>query len=138
MAAIYQWFVDTDVIVTTTLYPVEAQDALVFDIDLSGSSMTEMNRDKLDIGQTFLTITRTDVLITGTADPDSLDMGQTFLTITRTDVLIDATADPDSLDIGQTFLDISRSDILIRAQHPENGVYMTIGLDEAGTSLDPV
>jgi hypothetical protein len=39
MAAIYMWPIDDGVVVTTTLYPVEAQDSLAYSMDIQAGAM---------------------------------------------------------------------------------------------------
>lgn len=45
MAAIYQWFIGKEVVLTTTLYPLEAGDAIDLTITLDGVYMSDVPDD---------------------------------------------------------------------------------------------
>lgn len=47
MAAIYQWFVGHEIVVTTTPYPVDVQEAIVFGVTLSAGNMSLLPREYL-------------------------------------------------------------------------------------------
>lgn len=52
MAAIYMWPTDNQIILTTTLYPVDVQDGLTFSARVSGGAMAEIAKDYItsDLG----------------------------------------------------------------------------------------
>ena len=138
MAAIYQWFVDNDVIVTTTLYPAETQDGVTFSISLASGALQPIDSGAYDISNTFKAVNRYVILITGEPDPEQLDISHELVNVTLYQILIAGEPDPENMGISQSFLDINRYDILITAYHPENGINFTTTLDSTACYLNPI
>ena len=61
MAAIYMWPVDDQILLTTTLYPVEVNDSLEINVTLSGGFLELIPGSSLESTQTILDGTYTQV-----------------------------------------------------------------------------
>jgi hypothetical protein len=63
---------------TTTLYPLEAQDALEFSVTLAEGSMAPIPEDNMDHGATFLSGTLEDKLVSYEMEPEGMDLTIAF------------------------------------------------------------
>lgn len=55
MAAIYQWYEDLGVIFTTTIYPIESQDAITFSVSFQGGYLNVPEEDFWQWSQSMVT-----------------------------------------------------------------------------------
>ncbi len=115
MAAIYQWEVAGIVytLYTTTLYPIEAVEALVFTIDLDSGSMVEIATDEIALGMSLIAAT----LIS---------------------ILLEVPEQEDKIDLGISLIAATLESKLITTYHPDQGLIMTIDLDDANCSMTNV
>jgi hypothetical protein len=115
MAAIYQWFeglVEVQ-IWTTTLYPLEAAEGILFSTDL-------------DIGQFQL------------LPNDTAQYTSTFLDADKELILLSTGPHDDFGQYASAFLDADKESKLVTIYSPDQGLIMDIDLDTANCSMDAV
>jgi len=136
MAAIYQWFVGKEVVYTTTLYPLEAGDALDFTVTLEEFSMSALPEDFMEFGVTFLSGLLEDILIEWGPPDDAVDFGVTFVSGLLETILIDWGPPDDYGEFGVTFISGLLEDKLVEIYAPDEALNMAIALHSI--SMTPV
>lgn len=129
MAAIYQWFEDVEVILTTTLYPIETQENLDISFDMDWAIEWEVPVDQGEAGAFFVGGSRQDELIELPLETDQGEVGAFFTGGIREDILIELPPETDAGEVGAFFTGGDRFDILIEIYTPTQN--LNIGFDVA-------
>ena len=123
-------------VLTTTLYPLEAADAIDLSITLDSFSMSPVPNDALDLGVEFTSGVLEDILLITPTYPDDLDLGVVFTNGLLEDILLSNGPYPDDLDLGVSFVDGLLEDKLVSIYSPDEALEMSITLDSL--SMTPV
>ena len=97
MAAIYQWFTGKEVVLTTTLYPLEATDAVDLSIQLNNFLMRPVEEDAMDLSFSFVSGELEQILLQAPHSIQSPCFGFTLIILNLLDGII-------INDTGQRFL----------------------------------
>ena len=138
MAAIYQWFVGDVQILTTTIYPIEAEESLQTSVSFDAGYAGPIQFEKMDYGMTLLSMDVFPILIELPEEEDKMDYGMTLLSMDVFEVLINIPAQEDKMDYGMTLLDMDVIPRLITIYSPDEELKSTIYLDSANCSMTPV
>lgn len=124
MAAIYQWYEDLGVILTTTLYPIEVVDAVQFDgASLTSGYLWNMPTDAIDHGTPQLVAAQLDhIRIEFTADPEAIDRSWSLVGAQLDHIRIEFSTDPESIDIGWALVNAGLDSKKVVAYHPDEAV----------------
>lgn len=122
MAAIYQWIVDTEVIVTTTPYPIESLEYLAVTANLQGFAMFDIAYDKLDMTQDLVAVELRVLLKAYGPELDQLDVTQDLLGIELRQLLKSYGPEQDKLDVTQDLVAVTLVEKLIRTQVLPHGL----------------
>lgn len=139
MAAIYQWFKSGEyMVLTTTLYPIEASEALVFSIDISAGSMDTIKDDAMKQGMTLLAGTLVLGLLDAPERNDGIITKLEVLEGTLNIILLDAPEQDDAMDHSLELLSGTLEEKLVTTYSPPQGLIMDINLDAPNCSMTPV
>ena len=128
MAAIYMWIEDQEVIVTTTLYPIEVIDGVDFAISLVSGLTQEVIEDAYDFSVTVLDVGLIEVLISEGPFDDAYDFSVTVLDVGLEQVLISEGPFDDAYDFTVTVLDVGLELKLVTGLMPDEGIDFAISL----------
>lgn len=125
---VYRWEVNTEqpLIATSNIYPLDAQDAMEFSIELTSAFMSPIPEDPMDIGVSFIDGSL-DVILeqTGPYD-DAADIGVSFLNGILRQILIDTGPYDDAADFGVAFLDGTLETKLVTDEAEPEGMEFSI------------
>ena len=130
-------------ILTTTIYPLEASEALQLSIALSDESYLQpIPEDAVDMDPAFFGATMFDVLISTGPFDDAVDLNvnidDSFQGATMTQVLISTGPFDDAVDLDHAFFGAIMEDKLVKVYAPDEALQLSIALDAAACSLTPV
>lgn len=136
MAAIYMWFEDEEVIVTTTPYPIE----IVEGINI-GATMLSIRMDPIPVDAyqtTFLALSGEvkDVLLTAPIEDDAYLTTFTALSGDVKDILIIAPTEDDAYSTTFTALTGTVRDAIVETWMPDEGLHF--GCTLLSISMTPV
>ena len=138
MAAIYMWF-ETDVqIWTTTLYPIEAVEGIMFTADLSYGDMHSIDEDSFTFNYGFDDAFVTPILLDGPTPEDDYNWEYGFDDAFVDDILLAGPVPEDDYNFSYGFDDAFIEDLLITAYYPDQGIIMSIDLNSSGCSMTDV
>jgi hypothetical protein len=123
---------------TSTLYPLEMEEALDIGIALGDASMSPIPEDSMEFGMTFLSGTLSQVLLETGPYEDEMQFGVSFLSGTLTQLLLETGPYDDAMNFGVTFLSGELVFKLIESYAPDEALQLGIALDEAACSMTPV
>lgn len=124
MAAIYQWFVNKAVVVTTTPYPIEVIESVEFDADVGAFNMRDIYGDDLESGWSFTTGELRVLLKSYGPDSDDVDSSWSFTTGEMRVLLREYGPDSDDVDVAWSFDAASLVLKLIQTQIYPHGLDM--------------
>ena len=137
MAAIYQWhFTGVEIVFTTTLYPLEAADAIDLSITLDSFSMHSIPQDAMDFGLSFVSGTLEQILIATGPYDDAMDFNLSFVSGLLEQILLTTGPYDDAMDFNLSFISGLLEDKLVRIYAPDEALEMSIVLDSL--SMTPV
>ena len=124
MAAIYQWYEDLGIILTTTLYPIEVVDAVQFNgANVTSGYLWNMPTAAIDHPLAQLIDAQLDhIRIEFTADPESIDLSWALTAAQLDHIRIEFTTDPESIDLGWALVDAALDSKKVLAYHPDEAV----------------
>lgn len=128
MAAIYQWFQIYEEEYTTTLYPLEVQDALLMSVDFSGGYMEIIDQDDITMHAEMVAATVRPLLLSAPEQEDDVTMHIELVNIAVRPLLLEAPEQEDDISMHIELVNITVETILITAYMPEQGVLMDIDL----------
>lgn len=128
MAAIYQWFQIYEEEYTTTLYPLEVQDALLMSVDFSGGYMAQIDQDSVTMGTEMVAGWIKVLLLSAPEQQDDITMGTEMVAGWIKQLLLSAPEQNDDITMGTEMVDGWMDTVLITAYMPEQGVLMDIDL----------
>lgn len=129
MAAIYQWFEGIEVILTTTLYPIEVETNLQVSMDMVGFWDWEVSLDHAEQTFEFLGGDRFDVLLTIPPEYDYSEQTFQFIGGERFQVLLSIPPEEDASEQTYWFTGGERFDILIRIYSPPQNLVISMDID---------
>lgn len=129
MAAIYQWFQEIEVVLTTPPYPVEVDNSLQLSMDLTGFWDWEVVQDLGEQTFSFNGGERLDVLITLPPEYDYSESTFGFIGGERLDVLLALPPEYDYSESTFGFIGGERIDYLIYAYSPPQNLVMSMDID---------
>lgn len=138
MAAIYQWFIADAQVFTTTLYPIEATEAMELSIDFDVAYLEEVPADQLTHGVTMLEVTIREALLYAPEQIDEITHGVTLLEVSIRPGLLEAPEQVDYLTHGVTMLEVTIEMVLITVYTPDEAMDIAIALDTGSCSLTAV
>lgn len=141
MAAIYQWSESDVQELTTTLYPLEAVEELVFTADLDAAFMVTVPGDAADIHSAeVISVSKLSILLDLPLEEDSIDIhATTVVSVSKLQILIDLPLQEDAMDIYTTsVIDVTKAMVLVTAYSPDHGLVFTADVDTANCSMTPV
>jgi hypothetical protein len=140
MAAIYQWFeglVEVQ-IWTTTLYPLEAAEGILFSTDLDIGQFQLLPNDTAQYTSTFLDADKELILLSTGPHDDTAQYASTFLDADKELILLSTGPHDDFGQYASAFLDADKESKLVTIYSPDQGLIMDIDLDTANCSMDAV
>lgn len=123
---------------TSTLYPLEMEEAVQLDIGIADASMNPIPEDSMEFGVTFLSGSLAEILVSTGPYDDAMDFGVTILSATLVQLLLETGPYDDAMDFGVTFLSGELIFKLIETYAPDEALQLGIALDEAACSMTPV
>jgi hypothetical protein len=136
MAAIYMWYVLDDVIVTTTLYPVESSDGVEFSVSLALGILRQIHNTNMSVQVLPLDGTLTTILLDTEANPTEFAVSTLPLDSLLTTILNERDADPTDFGVSTLPLDGVLTTQLVTIQAPPRGAEFSITLGSC--NLTPV
>jgi hypothetical protein len=121
---------------TTTLYPLEAQDAIEFSVTLAEGALWPIPVDNMDLGVEFLSGTLTEILLETPVNEDNMDMGVNIINGVLVTILLDIGPYPDDMNLGVTFVDGLLEAKLVSIYAPDEALEMSVTL--ASGSMTPI
>jgi hypothetical protein len=125
-------------LVTSTLYPIEVKEALLFAISLSSGAMYPINEDQMDLGHSLTSGTLRLILKTTGPYEDQMDLGHALSSGTLRQILKSTGPYEDQLDLGHSLTSGALDQILIETTAPEEALEFSISLDSSNCSMTPV
>ena len=139
MAAIYQWYVDRALVLTTTLYPIEVVDALQLGGQLgNGNNMLRIPNDMLDFTEQVLTVSWRQLLKEQGPNYESLDFTEEVLTVSWRQLLKEQGPNYEALDFTEEVLTLSLRLALVVGDTPDEGMLFACELSTVDCSMTPV
>ena len=138
MAAIYMWIEMYEEEYTTTLYPLETQDAIVVSIAFEDGYMEYTDFDPVAFGTDLVSITVLVILLDAPEQTDSISQGTDLASIVIYKILLDAPEQTDSISQGTELVNITVDAILITTYMPDQGVITSANLDSASCYMTSV
>jgi hypothetical protein len=123
MAAIYMWFEDEEVIVTTTPYPIEIIEGMHMGAELLSIRMDPIPEDAYAITMLALSGDVKDILITAPIEDDAYQIDVTALTGDVKDILIIAPPEDDAYETDMLALTGEVRDAIVAAWMPDEGLH---------------
>jgi len=139
MAAIYQWFPPEGlVIATSTLYPVEVDDAVTFSCNITYGEMRIIPEVEYDQSGDLLGIDVTQLLYSWGPDDLEYDQAGDLIGITVTQILY--TWGPDDLEYDQAgdLLGITVTSKLVTIDTPDEKLQLSCDINPSKCSMTPV
>jgi hypothetical protein len=136
--AYFQWG-DTTVLtqtLTTTLYPLQAQDAIELSVTLAAGALWPIPVDNMDLGAEFISGTLTEILLNAGPYPDNMDLGVNIINGVLVTILLNAGPYPDDMDLGVSFVDGLLEAKLVSIYAPDEALELSVTL--ASGSMTPV
>lgn len=138
MAAIYMWFDGVDVTYTTTLYPLEAWEAVVFTVDIASGAMREIPRDTFLTHAEFISGTITQIRYEQNIPEDTYLTHAGFISGTITQIRFEQNIPEDTYLTHAEFIGGIITPKLITIYKPPDGTEFYIDLDYNNCSMDAV
>jgi hypothetical protein len=127
---------------TTTIYPLEAAEALQLSIALAEAELQPIPEDVVDLVPNFISAEMFDIQISGGPYDDAVDlnpsMGDSFQGATLTQVVIFTGPFDDAVDLDHGFFGAIMEDKLVKVYAPDEALQLSIALDEGAWTLTPV
>ena len=131
MAAIYMWIEDQEVIVTTTLYPIEVIDGVDFGISMVSGSMAPVPNESLDVTapsvlSVYMEVVLNELPIADEAlDVSAVDIVDVYMEM----VLFALPVQDEALDVtAVAVLDVTMESLLVTGLMPDEGIDFAISL----------
>jgi hypothetical protein len=138
MAAIYQWFIEGEVLLTTTLYPYEDEIEVFPELEVESVLLYEWPKDTLTFSGAQLVSAEIVPTLIETTGQDAVELNSYDLVNGEVlDILQDLDPGQDTLTVSAGFVDAELIDILIRAKSPEETINTTIAVEEIIYAPDP-
>mgnify|MGYP000058708441 CR=1 FL=1 len=140
MAAIYQWF-EGGILYqtwTTTLYPIEAIEALQISFDLSDGSMRPVLNEHIDVSVEFISGSKIQTLLTTGPYEEAVDVGVEFISGTKEVTLLTTGPYEEAVDVGVEFISGTKVSKLVVAFAPDEELQIDFDLDPSNCSMTPV
>jgi hypothetical protein len=129
MAAIYQWFDLYEEEYTTTLYPLEVQDALLMSADFDGGYMEIIDQDDLTMYTYISGGWMKQLLLSAPEQQDNISMYTTITAGWMKQLLLAAPEQEDDLKMWTYLSDGWMATVLITTYMPPQGLLMDADLD---------
>jgi hypothetical protein len=121
---------------TTTLYPVEATDAIAFDADLDVAYMVEYPEDNILQSGSLISGSIYPALISAPEQTDNILQSGSIISGSIYVGLITAPEQSGNVLQSGSLISASIQSLLVTAYDPDHGLIMSIDLDAANCSLD--
>lgn len=128
MAAIYQWFNLYEEEYTTTLYPLEVQDALLLSVNFDGGYMEVIQGDSMKQAHELVAVNLYQILLSAPEQQDQMIHGHELVAVDVYPLLVEAPEQEDSMTQGHELVDIEVETILITTYMPDRGIILDIDL----------
>lgn len=129
------WFEGEEIVVTTTLYPIEKSEGVALNVDLDSAWMFEINNDSFTVSQGFEDAFITEILLTGPTEEDDYTVSQGFEDAVLVVILLTGETPEDDYTVSQGFEDALLQDILITAYSPDHGWEFAVDVDILNCSM---
>lgn len=138
MAAIYMWFDNEEMVLTTTLYPVEVEDNLQLNVSLSSGSLEPIPLDEVDVSYSIGSISVDEILLTAPPVDDDADVSYALSGIEVKTVLLSASPVDDDADASYNIVNVEVLSKLVIADTPDEELQLACSIDPTGCSMTPV
>lgn len=138
MAAIYQWFYGVQVLVTTTMYPIEVEEGVVVSFDLESGWMQPVLTDSYDTAFDFKGGELVSILLLMPEETDSYDTTFGFTGGELRDVLLSDSERTDSYDTTFNFTGGTLEDKLRQTYAPDEGIALAVAMYPANCHMTSV
>lgn len=129
MAAIYMW-IDQEVIVTTTLYPIEVIDGIDLSISMVSGNMAPVPNESLDVGAPALVSVYMEVVLNELPiEDEALDITVAVPVVYMEMVLYALPVEDEALDVlVPAVIDVTLESLLVTGLMPDEGIDFAISL----------
>jgi len=138
MAAIYMWFENEEMILTTTLYPVELIDSLSLSCRLTYGELKPIPVETYEMSGTLLSITLPQILFSYGPDDEQYQMSGTLLGITLPVILIIHPEDEEEYTMSGTLMSITLPLKLVTVYAPVEKLQLNCDINPAYCSMTGV
>lgn len=138
MAAIYMWFDNEQMVLTTTLYPVEVIDYLRLSADISGGDMRNITEESHFNSIDMLGITKPQILIAYGPNEEDYFNSMDLIGITRPQILIDYGPNEEDYFNSADVLGITLLDLLVTADTPDEMLRLGADVNPSACSMTDV
>ena len=129
MAAIYMWFnPGEEVTFTTTLYPLEAADALNLSVTLVSWTMQEPTDESMDMSVGFVSGQLNTLLLDYGPEDEAMDINVGFVSGQLNILLLEYGPDDEAMDISVGFVSGILNDLLVETYAPDEALEFSIAL----------
>jgi len=129
MSAIYMWFQIYEEEYTTTLYPLETQDALLMSVDMGNSNyMAPIDFDQITFASELTAIVVRPLLLSAPEQNDEIEFHHELVSIVVRPLLLAAPEQNDEIAFGHELVDIIVRTILITTYMPDQGILLGIDM----------
>ena len=138
--AYFQWGaapVFNQLLLTSTLYPIEIDDGIAFSGSLLAGNIREIKFDELAASVSFLTASLQEVVIDDGTTEDELAASVSFLTASLVTIVIDDGTTEDELSASVSLLSASLVPVLVTADTQESGLSFSGGIIAANMDDAP-
>jgi hypothetical protein len=136
--AYFQWGGDVVLTqtLTTTLYPLQAQDAIELSVTLASGGLWPIPVDNMDLGVEFLSGNLEEILLETPVYPDNMDLGAEFVSGELVTILLTIGPYPDDMNLGVSFVDGLLEAKLVSVFAPDEALELSVTL--ASGSMTPI
>lgn len=137
MAAIYMWFENDLVVLTTTLYPVEVTDYLQLTVDIADGRMDVVPQDEGDFSGALESVLLKQILNSYGPDQDSADFSGGLGTVVLQQILNSYGPDQDEADFSGGLVSVVLDLKLVIGDTPDEKLQLDCDIYPPGCSMTP-
>ena len=138
MAAIYQWFTGKEIVVTTTLYPIEIVEGMNFGVALTYGDMWPINQDETTASWDFLSGNMAQILHELPVEEDETEATWDFLAGNLIQILNELPVEADETEATWDFIEGFMEQLLVETWIEDSGMLIGIAVKPSLCSMTPV
>lgn len=139
MAAIYQWIIGDEVVYTTTLYPIEAEDSLQLTVTVQdGGYLSNFPVDNVSFSWSPEQFELVTLLLSSNTDTDYVQFEWEPREFELVELLLSANTDVDYVQFEWAPIDFEIIDMLVICDTPDESLQFTVTVNAGNSSLTPV